>query len=154
MKTNTPVLMNSSQARFLREDGSLTSDTMPLGFGWGRRIYVGRRLADTSLWIAISNFLAVFSAQKALDEYGMDISVIPKFSTGIVVRPEKFPCRIVPRIPDAFMKKLTQSTGLGPSVNITSEFWKTNLQYQSNRDRIPMDITDFGYATFVLLIQA
>jgi cytochrome P450 len=25
--------------RFLREDGSLTSDTMSLAFGWGRRIW-------------------------------------------------------------------------------------------------------------------
>jgi hypothetical protein len=25
--------------RFLRDDGSLTSDTMPLGFGWGRRLW-------------------------------------------------------------------------------------------------------------------
>ena len=29
--------------RFLHEDGSLTGDTMPLGFGWGRRIW----------WVAI-----------------------------------------------------------------------------------------------------
>jgi len=25
--------------RFLNEDGSLTDDKMPLGFGWGRRIW-------------------------------------------------------------------------------------------------------------------
>ncbi|KAG1823366.1 cytochrome P450 [Suillus subaureus] len=104
--------------RFLHEDGSLTSDTMPLGFGWGRRSCVGRYVVDTSLWIAIASFLAMFSAHKAFDEHGMDIPVIPKFSTGLIVHPEKFPCRIVPRFPDASVKTLTHLTGLGPYVNI------------------------------------
>ncbi|KAG1743719.1 cytochrome P450 [Suillus paluster] len=110
--------------RFLHEDGSLTSDTMPLGFGWGRRICVGRHLADTSLWIAIASFLAVFSAHKAHDEHGMDIPVVPKFSAGLAIHPEKFPCCIVPRFPDAPVKVLVRLTGLGLSVNITSELLK------------------------------
>jgi hypothetical protein len=33
----------------------------------------------------MSSFLAVFSAHKVLDDHGMDIPVIPKFSTGIAV---------------------------------------------------------------------
>ncbi|KAG0697077.1 cytochrome P450 [Suillus ampliporus] len=98
--------------RFLHEDGSLTSDTMPLGFGWGRRICMGQHLADVSLWIAIASFLAVFSAYQAIDEHGMEIPVIPKFSTGIFIHPEKFPCRIVPRFPDASVKTLAHLTGL------------------------------------------
>ncbi|KIK42208.1 hypothetical protein CY34DRAFT_758908, partial [Suillus luteus UH-Slu-Lm8-n1] len=105
--------------RFLHEDGSLTSDTMPLGFGWGRRACVGRHVADTSLWIAITSFLAVFSAHKALDEHGMDIPVVPKFSTGIVIHPEKFPLRIVPRFPDTSARTLMQLTGLGPYMDTT-----------------------------------
>ncbi|KAG1754144.1 cytochrome P450 [Suillus lakei] len=101
--------------RFLHEDGSLTSDTMPLGFGWGRRVCVGRHIADSSLWIAIASFLAVFSAHKALDEHGIDIPVVPKFSTGVIIHPEKFPCRIVPRSPIASVKMLTHLTGLEQS---------------------------------------
>ncbi|OJA18518.1 hypothetical protein AZE42_11666 [Rhizopogon vesiculosus] len=106
--------------RFLHKDGSLTSDTMPLGFGWGRRICVGRHLADAAVWIAITSFLATFSVHKALDEDGKEIPVIPKFSTGVAVHPETFPCRIVPRFQDASVERLTQLTGLGPSVNITT----------------------------------
>ncbi|KAG1831352.1 cytochrome P450 [Suillus variegatus] len=71
--------------RFLHEDGSLTSDTMALAFGWGRRICVGRHVAEASIWIAIVNFLAFFSAHKARDERGMEIPVTPKFSTGFVM---------------------------------------------------------------------
>lgn len=36
--------------------------------------------------------------------------------------PEKFPCRIVPRLQDASVEKLTKLTGLGPFVNSTCEF--------------------------------
>ncbi|KAG2366783.1 cytochrome P450, partial [Suillus spraguei] len=98
--------------RFLHEDGSLTNDTMLLGFGWGRRRCVGRHLADASLWIAIASILASFSVHKAVDEHGMDIPVNPKFSTGIIIHPEKFPCSIVPRFADAPEKTLTRLTGL------------------------------------------
>ncbi|KAG1804262.1 cytochrome P450 [Suillus subaureus] len=97
--------------RFLHDDGSLTSDMMPLGFGWGRRICVGQHLADASLWIAMANFLAVFSAHKALDDHGMDIPVVPKFSTGLIIHPEEFSYRIVPRFP-CTSETLTHLTGL------------------------------------------
>ncbi|KAG2041161.1 cytochrome P450 [Suillus americanus] len=88
--------------RFLHEDGSLTSDTMPLGFGWGRQSY----------------FLAMFSVHNAHDEHGIDIPVIAKFYIGLIVHPEKFPCCIVPQFPDASVKRLTHLTGLSPYVNI------------------------------------
>ncbi|OAX36487.1 cytochrome P450 [Rhizopogon vinicolor AM-OR11-026] len=115
--------------RFLHEDGSLTSDTMPLGFGWGRRICVGQHLADAALWIMITSFLATFSVHKVLDENGEEIPVVPKFSTGIAVlvdfppchpsllisccfsHPETFPCQIVPRFKDASVERLRQLTG-------------------------------------------
>jgi hypothetical protein len=51
---------------------------------------VGRHVADASLWIAITSFLATFSVQKALDEHGKEIPVAPKFSVGITVLAEFF----------------------------------------------------------------
>ncbi|KAJ8592290.1 cytochrome P450 [Rhizopogon salebrosus TDB-379] len=96
--------------RFLRDDGSLTSDTMPLGFGWGRRLCVGRHLAEAALWVAITSFLASFSVHKARDEQGEEIPIVPKFTTGLVIHPETFPCRIVPRFQS--VETLTQLTGL------------------------------------------
>ncbi|KAG2154162.1 cytochrome P450 [Suillus bovinus] len=104
--------------RFLHKDGSLTSDMMHIGFGFGRRICGGRHVAEASLWIAMTSFLAMFSAHKALDEHGIEIPVVPNFSTGLVVHPEKFPCRIVPRFPDTSLKTLTHLTGLDPCVDI------------------------------------
>ncbi|KAG2037427.1 cytochrome P450 [Suillus americanus] len=102
--------------RFFEDDGSLNSDTMRLSFGWGRRICVGRHLVDASLWIAMANFLAFFSAHKALGEHGMEIPVVPKFTTGFTVRPETFPCRILPRFPDVSLKTLTRSTNVGEEL--------------------------------------
>ncbi|KAG1832830.1 cytochrome P450 [Suillus variegatus] len=111
--------------RFLYDDGSLTNDRMPLGFGWGRRMCVGRHVADASLWIAMASFLAVFSAHKALDDHGTDIPVIPKFTTGFTVHPEEFPYRIVQRYP-CTSETLTHLTGLGTFVTVISDFWQTN----------------------------
>jgi hypothetical protein len=81
---------------------------------------VGRHLADAAIWIAIASFLATFSVEKAFDEHGEEIPVIPEFSTGLAMfaklfhslldsrlisrcfsHPEIFPCRIVPRFRDA-----------------------------------------------------
>ncbi|OJA07578.1 hypothetical protein AZE42_04428 [Rhizopogon vesiculosus] len=98
--------------RFLHEDGSLTSDSMTLAFGWGRRACVGRYIADAALWIAITSFLATFSVHRALDEHGKEIPIIPKFSPGLSSHLETFPCRIVPRFQDASREKLMQLTGL------------------------------------------
>jgi len=142
--------------RFIHEDGSLTSDTMSLAFGWGRRVWwayiqtvlflfkmvpsVGRHVADASLWIAITSFLATFSVQKALDEHGKEVPVAPKFTAGIAVsaefsflpssrlmprfsHPEKFPCRIVPRFHDASVDRLAQLTGLDPTTKSTRQCW-------------------------------
>ncbi|KAG0706386.1 cytochrome P450 [Suillus ampliporus] len=98
--------------RFFHGDGSLNSDTVPLGFGFGRRMCVGRHLADTSLWIVIASFLATFSIHEALDKYGRNIPVIPEFTTGFIVHPKEYPCRIVPRFLDASVETLTRLTGL------------------------------------------
>jgi hypothetical protein len=45
----------------------------------------GRHLADAALWIAIASYLATFSVEKALDEHGKEIPVVPKFSAGIAM---------------------------------------------------------------------
>ncbi|KAG2115237.1 cytochrome P450 [Suillus discolor] len=84
-ETKYPSPEEFKPERFLHDDGSLTNDRMHLGFGWGRRMCVGRHVADASLWIAMASFLAVFSAHKALDSHGMDIPVIPKYTTGVAV---------------------------------------------------------------------
>ena len=69
--------------RFLRENGELVDDTMGYIFGAGRRICVGRRVADASLWSAIVSILAVFRIAPCKDEQGNDIQVDPRWTAGI-----------------------------------------------------------------------
>ncbi|KAG2044776.1 cytochrome P450 [Suillus americanus] len=83
--TKYPSLDEFKPERFVQDDGSLNSDTMRLGFGWDRRICVGRHVVDASLWVAMANFLAFSPVHKALDEHGIEIPVVAKFTTGFTV---------------------------------------------------------------------
>ena len=69
--------------RFLRESGELVDDTMGYTFGAGRRICVGRHIADASLWSAIVSILAVFRITPCKDGQGNDIRVEPRWTAGI-----------------------------------------------------------------------
>lgn len=83
--------------RFFGADGKLNDDTMNVAFGAGRRICVGRYIADASIWSAMVSILAIFDIKKCKDEQGNDINVNPKFTAGITSYPLPFPCLFVPR---------------------------------------------------------
>ncbi|KAJ8586996.1 cytochrome P450 [Rhizopogon salebrosus TDB-379] len=83
--------------RFLDDDGNLNEDTVGVVFGFGRRICVGRHLADASLWIAMSCMLARFTFSKARDLNGDVIDFEPRWSSGLAIHPLPFPCTITPR---------------------------------------------------------
>jgi len=100
---------------------------------------VGRHVANASLWIAMTSFLATFSVQEALDEHGKEVLIVPQFTAALTVlagfsflpssrlmppcfsHPEKFPCRIVPRFYGASVDRLAQLTGLDPTTKTTRE---------------------------------
>ncbi|KAN0084502.1 Cytochrome P450 [Tylopilus felleus] len=95
--------------RFLNDDGSLKpNDIENIAYGFGRRICVGRHFADTSVRSLIAKVLAVFKILKPLDEHGREISVEPKFTSGLGIRPVPFQCRIVPRFPGTDAEKLEE----------------------------------------------
>lgn len=83
--------------RFLNADGTLTDDAVSFVWGFGRRICPGRFLAEVSLWSAAVGLLSVFKFEKAKDENGREIEVIPGWHGGLSVRPNRFPCSITPR---------------------------------------------------------
>ncbi|PNP53777.1 hypothetical protein THARTR1_05901 [Trichoderma harzianum] len=65
-------------------------------FGHGRRVCPGRYIAQESLYLTISQTLAVFNIGKAM-KGGKPVEVECKHTTGIVDHPAKFEYSIVPR---------------------------------------------------------
>ncbi|KAG1747256.1 cytochrome P450 [Suillus paluster] len=94
--------------RFFGADGELNDDTMSYAFGAGRRICVGRYIADASVWSAMVSVLALFDIKKCKDEQGNDINVNPKFTAGVTSHPLPFPCHIVPRSKGFSPEKLAE----------------------------------------------
>ncbi|OAX32691.1 cytochrome P450, partial [Rhizopogon vinicolor AM-OR11-026] len=102
-----PAPFEFKPERFFTPSGDLNGDLVTPVWGWGRRICVGRYLADASLWSAIVSMLAVFDFLKAKDASGKDIDFEPRWTPGIASRPVDFPCRIIPRLRDMDVEKLT-----------------------------------------------
>lgn len=79
------------------EDGG-RGEPYPLGnFGFGRRICVGKHLAEANIWIVVVSLLATMNILKATDEEGNEIVPVVELTNGLTSHPKKFPCRIVPR---------------------------------------------------------
>ncbi|KAI1425062.1 cytochrome protein [Xylaria sp. FL1777] len=66
-------------------------------FGYGRRICPGRFIADSSVWLTVAQFLAVFKIGKGLDKHGREIEPVVKFTPSIISHPEEFKATIKPR---------------------------------------------------------
>ncbi|KAG8216695.1 cytochrome P450-like protein [Butyriboletus roseoflavus] len=95
--------------RFLEDDGSLKPKEIEhIVFGFGRRICVGRHFADASMWGVIVKVLAVFKILKPLDDNGVEVLAEPEFSSGLVIHPLPFKCRIMPRFPGMDSEKLEE----------------------------------------------
>jgi hypothetical protein len=69
--------------RFLDKDGQINDDTVSFAFGAGRRICVGRHIADASVWSAIASILAIFRITKCRDKQGNEIDVNPDWTAGV-----------------------------------------------------------------------
>ncbi|KAH7908870.1 cytochrome P450 [Hygrophoropsis aurantiaca] len=85
--------------RFLTANGQLTDDTVAFAFGFGRRVCVGRHVADASLWAAMTLMLSVFKFMPSKNMQGEDVALEPQWTSGITSHPVAFPCRIIPRSP-------------------------------------------------------
>ncbi|KZV94637.1 cytochrome P450, partial [Exidia glandulosa HHB12029] len=100
--------------RFLkggRLDPTVPDPRIPV-FGWGRRVCVGRPVAEASIWLAIASILACFSITLAKDEHGNDCLPKLQLRSGSITSPRPFPCRIAPRSPALKQLVLTASDQL------------------------------------------
>lgn len=89
-----PFTFNPS--RHLGDDAQ--PDLLRFVFGFGRRACPGAHLAEMSIFLNVSNILAVFNITKPVDQHGVEVEPTMEWTTGAATMHLKpFQCRIQPR---------------------------------------------------------
>ncbi|KAF9062974.1 cytochrome P450 2 Le.CYP2 [Rhodocollybia butyracea] len=84
--------------RFLNSpDGPFTSINDIHAFGFGRRVCVGRYVADNMVWLAIASVLATLDLRKAKDDDGREIHISGEFTPHFFRHPKPYQSCIRPR---------------------------------------------------------
>ncbi|KAJ7126055.1 cytochrome P450 [Mycena epipterygia] len=89
--------------RFLTSDGKINPQMKDpeATWGFGRRSCPGRRMATSSMYIAIATVLATFDISAAVDTNGKPIKPSCEYGSGMLRYPKAFKCTIKPRSEDA-----------------------------------------------------
>ncbi|KAF9069289.1 cytochrome P450 [Rhodocollybia butyracea] len=74
-----------------------TSINNILAFGFGRRVCVGRYMADNTTWLAIASVLATLDLQKAKDSEGNEVDISGEYTRTFFRHPKPYQCSITPR---------------------------------------------------------
>jgi len=91
-----PTLFNPDRYAPISEGGN--GEPHPIGpFGFGRRICVGRHLAESTLWISVATILATLTIGKEIGPNGQEIPPKVEFTSGLTSHAEAFKCTIRPR---------------------------------------------------------
>lgn len=96
-------------------------------FGFGRRICPGRRLADSTLFLAVSKVLATFDISKARDAEGREVEPEIGVGPGAVAGPLPFSVAVAPR--NETMVRLVRSfdeehpVGEGDAKYLDQDIW-------------------------------
>ncbi|TDZ27794.1 Cytochrome P450 monooxygenase COX2 [Colletotrichum spinosum] len=84
--------------RYIPVDEGGRGEPFPVGqFGFGRRICVGKHLAEASVWIVAASMLATLNIEKAVGADGRHVIPRVELTNGLTSHPKSFPCRIRPR---------------------------------------------------------
>ncbi|KAJ9144244.1 Cytochrome p450 2c31 [Pleurostoma richardsiae] len=88
--------------RYLPKEEGGNAEPFPVGnFGFGRRICIGRNLAENSLTIVLANMIATMDIQYPLDAEGKRTPFEPEWSYRGQAHPLPFPVSFSPRSPKA-----------------------------------------------------
>ncbi|KLO09739.1 cytochrome P450 [Schizopora paradoxa] len=89
--------------RFLPSAGGrIQRDPSKIAFGFGRRVCPGKHFAESTMFLAVCQTLAVFSISKIKDEEGNIMEPVVEFALdGVVHHPSPFDCDIIPRSKEA-----------------------------------------------------
>lgn len=84
--------------RYIPPDKGGRGEPFPIGqFGFGRRLCVGRHLAEASVWIVMASILSTMTIVPALDDDGNEIVPKVELTYGLTSHPKRFACKFVPR---------------------------------------------------------
>ncbi|KAF4120872.1 Cytochrome P450 [Geosmithia morbida] len=84
--------------RYVSAEEGGRGEPFPNGqFGFGRRICVGKHLAEASVWIAIAQILSTLKIGRAVDGNGNEIIPVEELTAGLTSHPKHFPCKMEPR---------------------------------------------------------
>lgn len=84
--------------RYIPVEEGGRGEPFPAGqFGFGRRICVGKHLAEASLWICIASLLSTMKIVKERDAQGQEIVPDVELTNGLTSHPKRFLCQILPR---------------------------------------------------------
>ncbi|KAK0235466.1 cytochrome P450 [Armillaria nabsnona] len=72
-----------------------------LAFGWGRRSCPGSHLAESTVFMAIAMTLATCDILPSVDAQGNDVLPSVMYTSGMIIHPIPFQCRIVPHSAEA-----------------------------------------------------
>ncbi|KAI9902695.1 hypothetical protein N3K66_002047 [Trichothecium roseum] len=87
-----------SPERFAPKSEGGSGEPLPVAhFGFGRRICVGRFLADSSVWIMAATMLATLNFRKPTNEEGIEYEPDVSFTNGTTCHPRPFKCNIQAR---------------------------------------------------------
>lgn len=84
--------------RYIPQSEGGAGEPFPVGqFGFGRRVCVGKHLAEASVWIVVATMLATMTIEKAVGADGKEIIPEVELTNGLTSHPKSFKCCIVPR---------------------------------------------------------
>ncbi|KAH7888936.1 cytochrome P450 [Phlebopus sp. FC_14] len=96
--TFRPERFLSSEKPSSTASSSVTAmDELSFAFGFGRRVCVGRHVADASLWISIVNMLSLFRFESVPGWDPGPNGENVKWAGGVTTYPQEFPCKITAR---------------------------------------------------------
>ncbi|KAF9067312.1 cytochrome P450 1 [Rhodocollybia butyracea] len=97
--------------RFLDSpNGPFTSINDIHAFGFGRRVCVGRYMADNTVWLAIASVLATLDLHNAKDNEGNEIDIPGEYTEIFFRHPKPYQSSITPR--DLQARDLILATGM------------------------------------------
>ncbi|KIJ43424.1 hypothetical protein M422DRAFT_253303 [Sphaerobolus stellatus SS14] len=95
-----------------KEEGHIT-------YGFGRRVCVGRHVANNNMFIQMACILWCFDIHLGNDEAGKAVSIGDDdlIHDGLMTRPVPFPCEFIPRFPEVehIIKASVELAGFGPN---------------------------------------